>query len=404
MRKYVISLLLILCAMGMKAQHPATSNGNDTGKAVFEGDIKNVPDGIVVNFWSSDNGDYIGEAVATIVNGKFRFERNINKKNKYLITLTDKAGEDVFANDNTKSWWEKNHELVIPIALGTTKITGSGSDCKTWRVENSNPKVVEENAYYNYKRTHIPAYMDEKSKKNLKGKVMIGNPAVKDTMSIWGVHPDEIYAEENFYVNSMYEFMKDMPYSDTYLKEFKDIARIASYEDNAHQDEILEKARKLCLKIPFKEVPIFLGLFANGVLNVDDDIEDFTLYDRSGKKHHLTEFNGKGKYMLLELCRKDDEDIMASRPKAVLDDLYKNYSNNLNIVTVDCVFKDVWTSGKLPRDQWNEWNDYNNGLPLIARYSNVYNYVFISPDGKILGFGKHEDLKDKAKQHFAFVK
>lgn len=188
-----------------------------------------------MNFWFYKDGDYLGEAAATIVGGKFRFEKEINKNKKYIITLTDKSGEDVFENDNTKSWWEKNHELVIPMALGTTKITGDGLDCKTWRIENSHPKVMEENAYYNYKRTHIPAYMDEKSKKELKGKVMIGNPSVKDTMSIWGVHPDEIYAEENLYVNAMYEFMKDMPYSDIYLKEFRDIARIASYENDGNQ-------------------------------------------------------------------------------------------------------------------------------------------------------------------------
>jgi hypothetical protein len=82
--------------MSIKAQNYATSNSNDTGKAVFEGNIKNVPDGIVVNFWTSENGDYLGEPADTIIGGKFRFEKEINKNKKYIITLTDKSGEDVF--------------------------------------------------------------------------------------------------------------------------------------------------------------------------------------------------------------------------------------------------------------------------------------------------------------------
>ena len=148
----------------------------------------------------------------------------------------------------------------------------------------------------------------------------------------------------------------------------------------------------------------FKSLFGGRVPNVGDKIKDFTLYDHDGKEHHLEEFGNNNKYLLMEFCSKEDKELMKSRPESVLEDLYKNYSNYLDIVTINCDVKEAWMSGKLPRDKWNEWNDYNNSLFVRMNYSTIFRYVFISPENKIIGFGNSDDLKDKVKQHFAFVK
>ena len=87
MRKVVFSILLMICAMSSKAQSLAAPSSENSGIAVFEGDIKNVPDGTVVNFWYPENGDYIGEAVAKVVKGKFTFKKKINENAKYLIKI-----------------------------------------------------------------------------------------------------------------------------------------------------------------------------------------------------------------------------------------------------------------------------------------------------------------------------
>ena len=409
MKKSFFIIFLLFSAISLQAQvytpefsmlfaTPEEEINNRTptsGVGIFEGNVTNVPDSTLVNFWVPMDGDYCGEHVATIIGGKFRFEKNIRNDVKYCITLTDKNGKWLSDLDY-EYYLQPDLELFFyGIPNGTTRISGNRVMCGFWRVENDDPLAMEANEYDEYKRHFIPSYMNEDDKKNR---------MAKDTVSMWAVRSDEIYEDENDYVDAMYKFMKDKPYSRKYLEEFSKVAYYASYDNNPFRDENLRKARELCLKLPYNQTPIYLALFADDVLNVDDDIEDFKLYDSNGKEHHLTEFNGNGKYKLMEICRKDDSTVMMTRPKSVLDELYKNYSKNLDIVTVNCDYQDVWKSGKYPRDQWNEWNDYNNGLPIIARYTNQFNYVFISPEGKILGFGKHDNLMDKAKQHFAFVK
>ena len=94
MRKVVLSILMIFCAIGIKAQkspmidrsHPAIP---DSGRCVIKGDVANVPDGTIVNFWFEKNGDYLGEIADTITGGKFRFEWNVDKWARYFITLGD---------------------------------------------------------------------------------------------------------------------------------------------------------------------------------------------------------------------------------------------------------------------------------------------------------------------------
>ena len=62
----------------------------------------------------------------------------------------------------------------------------------------------------------------------------------------------DIYAEEHFYFNSMYEFMKGRPYSSTYKKELTKLIRNTPYLWNDPQKRVYEKRlRELCLKIPF---------------------------------------------------------------------------------------------------------------------------------------------------------
>ena len=49
--------------MSSKAQSLAAPDGEGSGIAVFNGNIEDVPDGTVVNFWYPENGDYIGESL-----------------------------------------------------------------------------------------------------------------------------------------------------------------------------------------------------------------------------------------------------------------------------------------------------------------------------------------------------
>ena len=355
----------MICAMSSKAQSLAAPNSEDSGIAVFNGNIKGVPDGTVVNFWYPENGDYIGEAVAKVVKGKFSFKKMINQNAQYLITLGD-----------------GNEELVLRTAPGTTKITGDNPLCSRWKVENNNPIVVEENAYKD-RRNAIGAEYEEAVKR--------GEVNTKK----------DVYAEERYYINSMCEFMTNRPYGKFYMEELRKLSWMVKTPDNDQRlADCKKKVSELCIKLPLKKLVEFQDLYTNRSLNHNDNMADFKLYDHNGKEHHLTEFNGNGKYKLLEFCCKEDKDMMQSRPEDVLNELYNKYSDCLDIVTVNCDSKDAWMSGKLPHDKWNEWNDYKRSIAVMMEYSTSFPYVFITDKGKILGFGNHDDLKDKMEWYF----
>ena len=372
MRKNIISLLLLLCAIGIKAQYFAAPNSENTGIAVFEGNVKGVPDGTVVNFWMPENGDYIGEAVAKVSKGKFTFKKKINDYAKYLITLGD-----------------AKNELVLRTASGTTKITGDSPDCSRWRVENDNPMVIEENAYKDRRK-----YIWEENEKRSR------------LQEEKGQKPD-VYADEHFYIRSMCEFMQNRPYTRFYLEELRTLAEKAINSMNYYvKDSYRKKVCGLLDKVPFNRLEEFQNFYLspNRVLNVGDDMIDFTLYDHNGNKHQLTELNGNGKYLLLEFCRKEDKEMMKSRPESLLNELYDKYSEYFDIVTVNCDSKEAWNSGKLPCDRWNEWNDYKSSVAIVMEYSTMFRYAFVSTKGRIMGFANSDNFIDKAREHFHFVK
>lgn len=360
--------------MSCKAQYIDAPSSEKTGVTVFKGNVKGVPDGTVVNFWMPENGDYIGESVAKIVKGKFSFKKKVSDNIKYLITLGDGKGE-----------------LVIRTVPGTTTITGNDSDCSHWRVENDDPVVIEENAYSD-RRKFIRAEFEKEQKLKEKKK----QTAIKD-----------IYEEEHFYINSMCEFMKKRPCSRVYMDELRTLMKMSTPQCGDPLGYAYKmKIRELFDKVPYNQLGEFQSyylLYPKKVLNVGDDMVDFTLYDHKGNKHQLTELNGNGKYLLLEFCRKEDKDMMKSRPENYLNELYDKYSEYFDIVTVNCDSKDAWVGGKLPCDRWNEWNDYKSSVAVVMEYSTLFRYVFVSTKGKIMGFGNPDDFMDKAKKHFAFV-
>ena len=380
MRKAILTILILLGAIGSNAQDLGAQNNETTSIAVFDGNVKNVPNGTIVNFWFPENGDYIGEAVTKINKGKFHFKKKINENTKYIITL----GED------TK-------ELPILAASGTTKITGSNDDCSHWRVENKNPMVIEENAYKDRRKLIQAEYEKELKLREKKGQTATRSVYSGDNL---------IFSEEQFYISSMYEFMKKRPYSKLYKDELKTLmdltSRVGDFLSYTHLKKLV---KELFVKLPFSQLGEYQTyyLYYGDVLDVGDDMEDFTLYDRKGFEHHLTELNGNGKYLLLEFCRKEDKGVMETRPENALNELYDKYSDYFDIVTVNCDSKDAWTSGKLPCDRWNEWNDHKSSLDVLMKYSTLFRYVFVSTKGKIMGFGNPDDFMDKAKKHFAFI-
>ena len=247
MKKAVLSMLMLLSAMGIKAQQFAAPDSENTGVAVFKGDVKGVPDGTVVNFWYPENGDYIGEAVAKFDKGKFTFKKMINENAKYLITL----GDD-------------QDELVVRTAPGTTTITGFSPLCSRWMVENDNPLNVEKNAF-NDRRVAIEKEYEKEVKH---GEVN---------------ERKDVYAQERFYINSMCEFMKNRPYGRYYMEELRRLFwMVRTNDDDQRLADCKKKVGELCIKLPLNRLGEFQDLYTKNVLNVGDYLIDFKLYEHDG--------------------------------------------------------------------------------------------------------------------------
>lgn len=234
MKKAILSIFMLLGAIYSNAQNGFSlplqenlfHNIPDTGTSIIEGNVTNVPDGTIVNFWFYKDGDYLGEPADTIIGGKFRFERKIDKWARYFITVAD----------------AKDELAIRPEPGNTIRITGNSPYCAFWKAETYDPWLAEKNEYIAYRKEHISDYMNLKEENGeLTAKVnrYFLDKASKEEKRKLQNQIDSICEKEismyEEYVNAMYEFMKDMPYSDIYLKEFRDIARIASYENDGNQ-------------------------------------------------------------------------------------------------------------------------------------------------------------------------
>ena len=178
---------------------------------------------------------------------------------------------------------------------------------------------------------------------------------------------------------------------------------------------IRERAAKLLAKVP-KDAPYDESIYdakrflvpKYEPIKIGEKLHDFVLYDHQDKEHHLTEFNGNGKFLLLEFNSRTCAPCVKHRPNEVLNNLYKNHSDKVDMLMVNCDAKYYWDieckdPNKYGRDPWHEWNDKKNAQDIMQRYGSETGpcYFFVSPDGTILGrISDKEDLKAAITKYF----
>ena len=375
-----IAFMLLLTAISGWAQELKTEKKDSIPPIIVEGTLEGVPYGAVIMVQERRGGTNgysrkINEGMDTLRNGKFRIVYTPrNQVDEYMMTV-DKSPRFLFV-------------YVTPGSKAT--ITGVGVHPSHWYVKSDNPKQIEENEYRAYLDEKIPGYWDLKERK------------------------DKVTEEaDSLYVEYMIEFMKNRKYSSVFAKHFQTLSLMILEGKNKG---IKEKAVKLLALVPKEEERRDQNIYdvkkwllpKYEPIKIGEKLHDFVLYDHQGKVHHLTEFNGNGKFLLLEFNSRTCVPCVEHRPNAVLNNLYKNHSDKVDMLMVNCDPPYYWDieckdPNKYGRDPWHEWNDKKGAEDIKQRYGTETgpSYFFVSPDGTILGrISDQEDLKAAIAKYF----
>ena len=382
MKKSFITFMLLLTAICSWAQESKASGEKTIAPIIIEGTLEDVPDGTVISIAERKGGTngysrMDGEGIDTLRNGKFRIVYTPrNQVDEYMMTV-EKSPRYL-------------HVYVSPGSKCT--ITGIGVHPANWYVKSDNPKQIEENEYRAYLDEKIPGYWDLKERKDKSSE-----------------------EAESLYVEYMIEFMQNRKYSSVFAKHIHTLSLMILEGKNKNKG-IREKAVKLLAIVPKDEERRDANIYdakkwllpKYETIKIGEKLHDFVLYDHQGKVHHLTEFNGNGKYLLLEFNSRTCVPCVEHRPNAVLNNLYKNHSDKVDMLMVNCDPPYYWDieckdPNKYGRDPWHEWNDKKGAEDIKQRYGTETgpSYFFVSPDGTILGrISDQEDLKAAITKYF----
>ena len=406
MKRNIISLLLLLIATCSWAQNKETSSSENVQRIpiapiIIDGEVTGVPDGTVVGLFyrvnkskEMINPEMIEKKgnpntgitmVDTIKNGKFHLEKKFiykdlkdSESNYEYFVIAEGYSLKIFANPGTK-----------------VKITGKGlgNIGLTWRAESNHPLQKELNEYVAY---------GNKKLATIRKKIQEAREADDIDDELLKKLEKERY---NIDINSMLDFMKSREYNDVFASELRRISFLTMALDDR---QLRARVRNLFRdKVPndyhndshIYETKEFL-FPSREQLQIGDQMTDFTLYDRDGKEHKLSEFKNRGKYVLLEfICRACGDTKL--RPSDDMTEIYSKYSDKIQIVSINLDPKDIWEEEckqKKNVEKWPEWNDYNRAEEIIERYGIFgYTLALISPDGFLMdrtgGIGLLEKVK-----------
>ena len=389
------SIILLICfvsaSIGGWAQESKTSDEKSLAPIVIEGNVERVPDGTVIWLGARKGGSMGSGSLAkdSVINGKFR------------IKCTPKNAEDDYSLYSVGF----GHSLDFFATSGTTTtVTGVGVDYENWYAKNDNPLQKEANEYRAYLDAKVPGYYDIRRR------------------SDWIDRDDDEYyivrkkrkQADSLFVEHMTEYMQDKKFSPVFAHYLFKISRRILLSKNKVQRKKAAKLLEIAPKVEnrFDDEYVYearrdlMPKFER--IKIGEKLHDFVLYDHQDKEHHLTEFNGNGKYLLLEFNSRTCEPCVKHRPIEVLNNLYKNHSDKVDILMVNCDAPYFWNieckdPNKYGRDPWHEWNDKKGAEDIMQRYGSQTgpHYLFISPDGTILGrISDKGDLSDAIKKYF----
>ena len=300
MTKFFILPMLLLATISSHAQYRRTQMQMPVADKtkeipmkpiVVEGELAGVPDGTPVQFafrvkrtraWDTANNTLVD----TLRNGKFHIEK------KFIYKDFDENDDNMEYMINV----EGKALFVYAYPGAKVKVTGNPStrqDVITWKAESNHPLQKE---FYEYR-----AYEQEKLA-----------PIRKKIQEAYEADDvDEALVQklgrqrDSINVVSMLDFMKNKECNSVFAMYLSSISNKAMRLGNKQlKDRILNLfLTKVPVDYDDQNAVETKGFLSSGEqLKIGVQSKDFTLYDRKGKEHRISEF--KGKYTILEFTMK----------------------------------------------------------------------------------------------------
>ena len=374
MKRSFLSLCLPFAAMLASACSPRVP----AGEFHIEGRIAGLTDSTVISLtqWDGNSGRQI--ATDTVFDGRFSFV--VPTTENMQLSIGGIYGDDRFPN-SLRYIFAKPGEKI--------EITGEGTLYGTWNIKSRVPQQREADAYISQSREERIRSQQLSIEQN-KARAELNRPAYDSLRAL----EDEI---DITIMRGDIAVMDRTPVSDLWLDKLLSLSRMSgAYESWS----ILKKdAVRLYEKLPpeQKELPeaqaIKFSLFPPEKVGVGDAMADATLKAIDGTMHSLSDYSGKGKYLILDFWGSGCGPCIMSMPE--LKALGEKYPETLKVIGINLdtseegwrkgteAFKPSYLNLNAPPSSDIDERYGVNGIP---------HFVIVSPEGVILdswaGYGE----------------
>lgn len=389
-------LLIVFLAGGLALASCNQTPKVPEGEFLIEGELKNVPDSVVVGLFKIVGRSGRSIAYDTIVGGKFSFRDTLSSVQPQKMLIDPSS----YFNPHIKGL--PSVSIEVWVASGKyVKVEGNDCLIQTWNVRSDIEEQKEVNHFY---RAGMPELKEW----------LLCNAAQQDLRKLPRTEKNrEQYRLLEHQRDSLMRiinlrklaYMKEAPMSRVWLSEYSSFGTF--YLMLKNDSVITPLVRELSVRMKevdpkaefYDEIMGYLNL--PDKVNVGDDMADGDLIDREGNICHLSEF--KGKYILLDFWNQGCGPCMQSFPEAT--EIASLYKNQLEVVGIclgnktnqDMVVKEY----KLTGNQWRQKAPGMSGLAAAYQVRGIPHYVMISPQGKVMDMwsGYRKDLlKEKMKE------
>lgn len=377
MKRTIWALILLASVWTVQAQ----------GIFTIEGQVKNVEDGVMITLFRIEGGVGSSIAVDTIRNGHFRFQAETLSNETERMDLVGRS--DAFPSMGLSVWVRPGEHILI---------TGENTLIRTWNVKSNIQEQIVSQAFINdsrdlwdeYQRNSLleRAYY-QKYRGSATEEAKLAIRAQVDSLRKIG---DEINIRID--ANTM-KRMKQIPIDDIWLDQLERLAMSAKYTENyPYKEDVIALYEKLTdqEKQTYSAMNAYTYLFPPKTVEVGDEMADADLYDLEGNVHHLADF--KGKYIMLDFWSRGCGPCIMALPE--MKEVAEMYKDRLTIISLSSDTKKGWEAASKSHEMtWQNLSDLKGTNGLYAKYGvrGIPNYIFISPEGRIIekwfGYGKY---------------
>ncbi len=388
MKRNLLASLLALCAIAGQAQNSQNSNSAPLDSVIIEGVVTNIPDGTCFKIkYKEKDEKYLKEYQDVIV-----------KKEMFRFAILPKKKDELYY----LGYGSNPLRIYVEPGMKKIKVTGNGACVpRNWYVESENFEQKEINAYIQFVKENLSDYYELENKAMLASirrfdASLTQEERDKATQEFRELFPMIVELKKEKYDAAMIDFLKDRPFSKTMVEELYLILRINK------KPTIIEKAHEIFKKYPQEAMDEQYVAETKTLLNADKakighQLKDFTLFDRKGYKHQLSEF--KGKYTILEFTYVGCGACKFIKP--FVEEFYKRNKDKAEVIAIYHDWKSSWIKeGQEHKVSYHEWNDNTRSEEPVAAYDikGYPTFVIIDSNGKVL------DKKEGAGGFYEIIK